>query len=418
MHNTKQKLASAFFIFLNGILIGQTNIQVNELLQKTFTAIDQVPQHQAISFLKNSPQELPLIEKLEFRTETDEWDWQAQEYIFRTSFNGRKAKSVQRKLTNHQLKIYELQQAEAGEKLLSKRYTLINDWYFLAKKIDLLEQQREVFDDKKKTYQELMQKSQTFNMDGFLKNEESIHALNRERKLLETESKWLILSLIPDANHTNYSLTTNQWITVKQMEKILKENGADIFGNSRYILQNQKIELSKSELELEKAETKKILDFAQIKYRNNDKLNFGQEWSIGVSFNIPTRSTNRVKQNKAILEVLEEDYKQRLLTENLKEKIKEQYFLFERQRDTYELLKKQIDDNQTETMLANNLNHPNINILTLLKAKENTINNKKELIKIEYSLYSIYLNILKLSGKFAQTPKVNFLSETFEPIKK
>ena len=112
----QQKEISAMirFFFLPLMLLvtytsaGQTVVSSYQLLANELdSSLIQLLQDNR-TYLKNTNQEMPLINKLEFRTETDELDLGRQEYVFRISFNGKKSREVQQKITQSQGRLYEL----------------------------------------------------------------------------------------------------------------------------------------------------------------------------------------------------------------------------------------------------------------------------------------------------------------------
>ncbi|HFA50029.1 MAG TPA: hypothetical protein ENJ95_13555 [Bacteroidetes bacterium] len=366
-------------------------------------------------FLKNSPQNLPLIEKLEFRTETDELDFGRQEYLFRVSLNGKKAQQAQSHLNQNNIHIYENQQMVYQQEELKKKYTDIIDWYYVDIAIQLLKEKRVLLEDKKTIFEKMMGNATGFDIDDYLKNEEALQTLGRDLMRLEHYKMRLVQQLI--LNKEMFSeLEKEGWISVSQMQKTISRIKVDLLKNPKYSQQLSNADFAKSEYDLKEAESEKIIDFVQLKYAGRDKLDLQRELSLGVGINIPTKATARTKLNKAALEIYDEKYKARLLEMGLLEKIEDSYASFGGLKNDYEFLQKNIKENGLENVLEKYMNSGNVHPLTLLRVKESILKNQKLLLKIEQELCLDYLRILELTGQLIQAPLVNYLSENLELI--
>ncbi len=395
---------------------GQGEISSTELLT-THLATQKNTPHEALLFLQTTNQKLPLVEKLEFRTETDEFDLERQEYLFRVSLNGTKAQKAQTQITQSSMRLYQTEVATQVQKKLKEQYQFIIDWYYLEREQDLFENRREILEDKRKTYEKMMSNNAMFSIDDFLKNDQNIQKIDRATALATTKKDWIFINLSIAAD-TLKELGLNQegWITVEKMKALQDQLEVDLLQNPKYAEQAAQVDFAKSQLDFEVARGKKVIDFLQMKYRGDDKLEFGQEWSVGLGVNIPTNLSVRRKQNEAILEILEEERQMRLLQENIFSKIQENQFLFKTYYQEYELLKTQSENRSVEESLSQHLDNPNVNIITLLKVKENQLKTIEDLLEIEKILTLLYLDNLDLSGNLEQAPLINHLTEALQPI--
>ncbi len=395
---------------------GQGEISSTELLTTHLTTQKNTP-HEALLFLQTTNQKLPLVEKLEFRTETDEFDLERQEYLFRVSLNGAKAQKAQTQITQSSMRLYQTKDATQIQKELKEQYEFIIDWYYLEREQELFENRKKILQDKRTTYEKMMSNNATFSIDDFLKNDQNIQKLDRATALATTKKDWIFINLsLATDSLKEMGLSQEGWITIEKMKALQDQLEVDLLQNPKYAEQLAQVDFAKSQLDFEMARGKKVIDFLQMKYRGDDKLEFGQEWSVGLGVNIPTNFSVRRKQNEAILEILEEERQMRLLQEDIFSKIQENQFLFKIYYQEYELLRAQSQNRSVEESLSQHLDNPNVSILSLLKVKENQLKIIEDLLEIEKILTLLYLDNLDLSGKLEQAPLMNHFTEALQPI--
>ncbi|MCG8329866.1 MAG: TolC family protein [Chitinophagales bacterium] len=403
-----------YISFCSFSLNAQKSITSTDILTAYIQNASKLP-NEALSYMQNSPQKMPLSEKLEFRTESNQLDWQQQEYLLRWSLNGGKARQAHQELVQNQMQILKVEDNARVQDKLMQQYHFIIDWYILNKQDSLLEQKRIILEDKKKVYEQAMALHTDFNIDDWLRNDQRLQSMKQKKQEFLSKQRWILENMpLTKNSEIEYTLSGQDWISIQTLQEIVKDVHFDGSKNPEYIMQEAKTAFAKAELELEKAKGQKIIDYIQIKYRGDDN-NFKEEWSAGLGFNIPTKSSSRLKRNKAMLELLEEKKEQQWLEEDLAEKIRAVYFSFQHQLEQYIMLEASIQDDQIEKTLMQHISNPDIEILTLLKIKENKLSKQEDLLTLEAVLLYSYISLLELTGKLAQTPTVNFLSNSLEP---
>ena len=362
-----------------------------------------------LQFLKESKQSMPLVDQMEFRTETDELDIDRQELLFRMSFNRRKARKVQDELTKNNIQYYEQQAQLQQEFYLIDRYEQIVDWYYAVQELNLLNEKKIILEDKKTVYQKIIANSLEIEIDDLLSVEEDLQQLEREVLQLDYQKDYVIQQLFPDQNREDPLLNGENWITIETMESVLNTIEDSVANNLEQAMLATRTDFAQLEYDLKKAEAGQILDFVQMKYNGRARLDFYKEWSFGVAFNIPLKSSSRVRMNKAQMDVFEEQYEEELLDIELADKIREDYAEFAGLAREYKLVRKYISDNSLETNLKEYAG--TIQPVTLLRVKENRLRNRLALQKIEKELCQLFLDILWNKGVLFQTPVRNYLSD-------
>lgn len=393
-------------------LSAQTQITTTQLLGNQMMLKGDSLLQRNLDFLKNSEQGMPFVEDMEFRTETDELDFSRQEYLFRMSFNNKKARKVQDGMTENNTRFYEVKAQILKEEELVNRYELIIEWYYLQKDLSHFFEKKILLEDKQVVYRKMLTNAVVVNITDLLKIDEDIQELDRDILQAQLQQKEIIRQLFTDfPNPGKITLDSTTWISLDKMELVLREAKDDPVANLDQALQMLRVNTEQLKYDMEKAESKRILDFVQLKYAGRNSLNVQKEFSVGVGVQIPTKSTGRVKINEAMLDMLDEEYQQEMQTATLHKRIDDRYAQFYALLEEYNLIQQQIKDSDLQRVYdkysANGAIHP----ITLLRMKETFLKNRRALRRLEEEACFTFLEILTYKGLLSQTPTVNYLSE-------
>lgn len=364
-----------------------------------------------IEFLKNGNQSLPLIEKMEFRTETDELNLRRQEYVFRMSFNGKKSRKVQDQLTQSSIQINELKDQLLQKEILEDRYEYIAEWFYIEQEIQSRQAEQIIHEDKLKVYQRMLTNTPEIDISNILKAEEDLQDIERDILQLNQKKQYIIQLLLPEEKNAKALVDTSNWVSLETMQRLLTEIKDQPVQNLEQALQLSQVNFAQLEYDLEKADGKRVFDFAQIKYAGRDKLDFYREWSLGLGINIPTKSSNRVDINEAQLEIFQEEFQLAALELDIEEELILRYNQFENAMNEYELIKTQIVESELAKIYEKYRTISGVHPLTLLQLKENLLEKERDLIRLEKDCCLVFLEILELKGKLSTTPAVNYLSD-------
>jgi hypothetical protein len=407
-----ESLTVFVFILFASSVIAQKSFTSTQLLANDLEVELDLLLQNNLQFLKENKQGMPVIDKMEFRTESDRMDFDRQEFLFRMSFNKGQARKVQDEITQNNIKLYETKAHLLDENELEKRYELIVDWHYGMMELKRLEEKKILLEDQRTIYQKMMANALVIDINDLLKTEESLQELERDAAKLEHLKVYAIQQLLPDEKEpTNCELAAASWISIQTMQNVLNENEGLPANNLKLALQQVEVDYSQLEYNMEKAEANKILDFVQLKYTRREKLEVYRQLSLGLALNIPTKSAARVKLNKTQLEVYDEQFKKQLIEANLEEEAAIYFSVFNALVKEYELIQQQISNNNLEETFEKYSAAQEIHPLTLLRIKENILENKRIVKEIEKDACLIFLKILKIKGLLLQTPATNYLSD-------
>ena len=417
----RKRFSSGFLslVFLFAYLGGfaQTSLTTTQLLSDKPIIPGSTLLQSNLQFLKETKQGMPVIRGMEIRSETDEADLSRQEYMFRMSFNNKDVRTVQDNLVKNNVRFYELKSQLIEEAALIDRYELIVDWYYVDEELSYLQEKKILYEDEKTIYQKMLANSLELDINNLLKVNESIQELDRNVLQLNLRKEYLMGQLLPDLDlSAGYGLNNRGWISLQTMEMVLNGVKDLPFNNLAQAIQEVELGMERLQFDMEEAESNQVLDFIQLKYAGRNNLEFKNELSFGIGFNLPTKSTSRIKLNEAKLDIFDEELKQEILEANFKEKMEDYYAGFNALLKEHQLIQQQVSNNELEKTFEKYSKAGAVHPLTLLRIKESLLRNKRDLQKIEEEACMLFLKILGDKGLLSQSPVINYLSDGLEAL--
>ncbi len=399
-----------FGVFIQTV-VAQNTLSTSSILAtaKTQTAI--TLQERKIDVLNAQSYKLPFLEKVDFQTETDRFDLQRQEYRVRTSFN-----SWDEMRSLKQQKAANLVKEQAERTVLFKdvlydRYALIVEYRFEQAALNMYRQLSTVFVDKRDVLQKMARLSTNFNIEDLIKAEEA--AFDFQQKMLQSEGSIRNINqfLKRTFNTTDsLQLDTADWLPLSKIRFLVSELPTTAEKNPVLTYQQAAIGAVQSDYNLEKAETKKIIDYAQIRNSARNKDGLVRDWSVGLGIAIPYRGSSKMELNKIAFKRLEAENKLKNLQNNFDLEI------FNVQQDLdlifkeYDFVAKQVNESQTLYALDHYANIQGAPPLVLLQMQELVLKRQAQLVTFEHLAFQKYIKWLDLTGKLSEMPLRNYLS--------
>jgi hypothetical protein len=413
----KLLLTFTLIICFKTIVFSQNNNSISStaFLATAKTKSTVLRQQIKVDVLKSTRYALPFLEKVNFQTQTDRFQLQRQEYQSRASFNG--FEEIKREKQWHQanIKTEEAEQDVLFQDILLDRYNLLVEYKYALNALNLYRRIYLVFKDKRDVLQKMAKLTTDFSIEDLIKAEES--AFQYQQKISEKEN--LIYRLNQYAqlifnSKDSFSLDTSNWIPLSNLRDFATNLPQNARKNALLTHQEAKINLVQATYDVEKASTKKILDFGQLKYGARPSNVLQTELSIGVGFVVPYRGSSKTILNKLNFKQLEEKNK----LQDIQEDLAIQLFNAQKELETtfkeYDLTQKQINESQTLYSLDHYMNMQGGSPIVMLRMQELVLQRQARLIDLEHDAFVQYLKILSWSGKMAALPLQNYLSANFE----
>lgn len=404
-------------LIMSGDLLSQRESGVSDYL-KTATIDESVKyQQRKYNYYQGLDLDLPMLEKLEFRTETNDFKPREQEMLIRAKPISKHVKKAQKDYNNTSLELIKKEVNVLLNQSLKSRYDRILKYHSHIQQLDYYRKQQILYADKVG----LLRKSYAlpgFNILDLLNAQEKEEEINRAVFDLENELRIIEKRINIDLSQdSQFRYDPSQLIsiqdlknTIDQLPELVPINHAELKAISL------ELESSKKEHDLVEAKNKWSLGFIQAKYGYDKDNPIVQNFSIGLGVEIPLKKIQSIglvdkkadvfdKENKYVLHSNYLIYKSEVLMDKL--------FYYKNQHD---FILDQINNSQAEYALREYQKHAGAPPLVILELRENTL--KKEMIKwkLEVSIMQTFIDYLEAKGYLSDMPLRNYLSKGFEQL--
>lgn len=371
-------------------LYGQQEVTIDEIVAKVY---EQNTEFTADAY------KLPWIEELNVRSETRDWKLRKQSYSLRlrpVSLGERRASS----------QLYNSWQQELVYLKLDEVYDQVADIHELWIDQDFISRQIEL----KKQIVALLS---------------DVEKVNTKQSLIDANKLSLLLAVKSRIAEINNGIILDQKRRYDKLraisgqvqgDYILQADSIDVNGyiqsakesllatNRPYISNSDLLDLQvlRNEMELEKAENNRVLDFVSLEYRGPHDNYLEERVSLGMSFNLPFFNGNQLSIAKIKVEQEQEQYKiEKVKQESLAKltKIKESIFSNVFEYDSYNKLYSEIEAENLQ-LISNMERQAIINPSIKLNHRIQVIENKLSLLKIQESIVKNYLEYLRATDKY------------------
>lgn len=371
-----------------------------------------------VEYLNGRPYRLAPIQKMEFRTETNQLDLVRQEYALRVNpanpwelhQNNRYFKELKASI--------ELEKGIILKEVLIERYTLIIELVTYAGLHDLAQRKLELT----QTSLSMVEKQQLsgyFDGEDYvdLKLEEMDKSVDVDEAAYETENAIRkVSSIFPDAAASAKTWNISEVVSIEQIEKLLDSLQTALPEATSLSYYQKRIDLADREFRLEKNNIN--FGYLQAKYQDFRIEQGRKPWSIGLGVTIPVFNPNKGDMAKRRLESIES---QQELKEAKAEMDKDQVRLREQLRDLIASHRK-IEDKikaLNVSSLAKTLNTiQKSNPVAGVRFQGNLIKLEELALKLKQNILITYTEWLASTDALQQVPLTNYLSRNLETLDK
>lgn len=363
-----------------------------------------------LDFLETKDHSLPLIQELEIRTETNDFDIKEQEYVVRLSPNLPHQQRAQDAFHASFIRLTELEIQKRLHQDLSEKYAQIVDYHFLPKINSDLKALEKLYQQKSIVLKQRVG-SLDFDINQIIEAEEQFFKIQED--ILSKEQAFNSLSKTLKSNQNIDSLKTN-FVTPTQITAIISNDYAFNFLETQESQSER--DLLQKEYGIEMAAIKNPLDFVQARYSARNSDPFREEFSIGLGFKLPFQGDKK-------MDLLELEYEQ---LEKQKEEItdsKEQKIAVNNSRQRienylsqYALLENQDKNSQARYTLDQLRKLRDTSPEQIINLQEILLKRQLKLHQLEYKIYREYAKWLRLSELTIARPLQNHLSKDSERL--
>jgi hypothetical protein len=369
-----------------------------------------------VDYLNGRPYRLAPVQKLEFRTESNQLDPTRQEYALRVN----PANPWELRQNNQYFK--ELKSSIALEKgiilkeVLIERYFLIVELVTYAGLRDLAQRKLELT----QTSLSMLEKQQLsgyFDGEDYvdLKLEEMDKSVDVDEASYEAENAIRkVSSIFPDAALSAKTWSLTDVVTIEQIEKLLDSLQTALPEATSLSYYQKKIDLADREYRLERNNIN--LGYIQAKYEDFRIEQGRKPWSVGLGVTIPVFNPNKGDMTKRKLESIES---QQELKEAKVEMDKDQVRLREQLRDliaSHRKIEEKIKALNVSSLASALNTNQKSNPIAGVRFQGNLIKLEELALKLKQNILLTYTEWLASTDALQQVPLTNYLSRNLETL--
>ena len=368
-------------------------------------------QNQKVNHLANVSYNLPFIEKLELRTETNDFNFRKQEYLIRVSPNSLKSMRTQKQYQETVQYMTKMELEATQNEALRMRYDLIVDYVFQKKILAVKYKQQALLKDKIT----LLKRSISlpdFDILELIEAEDDQQ--ENQRDIMDLENA--IITLVNSIHISKSPIQADSFkvLDIKDLKKILIEHQPNKTVNHPLLkVQSAKAYNRILEYEWEAAKSKISLAYFQTKYAYDDAPvdGFRKSVSVGFGFDIPFKSAGRLDLNELQIGILESESQYRNFKTQLIDQKQSSLNRLNNLIQKHALVSDQLKEGQAEFVLKEYQKIAETPPKAIVKLRENTLRTTLLVQELEYKIMQSFIEYLDYSGLLIQRPLKNYLSE-------
>jgi len=362
------------------------------------------------NFLNTKPYRLAPIQKLEFRTESNQLDPERQDYALRLN----PANPWEVKRTNQYFKTYqELLQLDRDRLLkesLLARYEVIIGWMYYQE-ISLLKEEDKLNTEKLLSILEGQRYSSYFDAGDYVKLKldqvEKVIELEEARFEIDNQRR-RVEGLFEKAKLKTIHWPASQIISLQRLEAVVDSLSALQTSGGEVAYREKQMDLANTEWLLEKSNVN--VGFLQTQYQNFRIEQGRKPWSISMGVTIPVFNPNKGDMTKRKLEMIEAEgdrdqakSEQQTGRELMQAKIKS---LLKRHHEINTMM----NDLSVGTLATTLQRINDSNPTAVVQLQSNLIKLKTMAARLRQEVLLAYLEFLSYSEVVQQRPLINYLS--------
>ena len=404
------------FLALGHFLKAQINSDVVTILNTTFS-------DGSVNFLSEKSYQMltmnygiPFIEKIEVRSETNDFDFEKQDLVVRVSPNNGANRNAFKSYHQSVQHMSKMEHETQIMKSLSDRYYLIIDFVCSKEKLDIEHKKHTVALDKVKLLKKMISLS-SFDIVELIQAEDEINNLQRSIQRLDSHFQNVQFRISELIEKKEFEIKVEDIISVEEIKRIMHSKLN--MGNENH----QQVEVlsakhynSMMEHEWESTKTDFSIGFIQAKYGYEPNENFGNNFSLGIGFDFPLKGSARLNLNKLKMNILDSKSQYLMAKEEFERNVIQGYQKLNSLIDMHYLVKEQIEQGNADHALKEYSKQRMASPLAILKLTELNISNRSLLAEIKAEILTTYLLYIYSTGDIGIIPYKNFLDANLSKL--
>lgn len=412
------------FVAIQLILSLQISAAATTLTPHNFIATAKndtsIKAHKDMKFqLEDAPADTPYIERVELRAGIDDLDQMEQTYQLRFYPRAWGETSRSRKLTEIVSKADPLDETLYLCRAVKKRYQLVLEYIQAQELLKVFNSLKIVHMDRINVLQQKSATEIDYDISSLITAEDKLTKLQLD--LLELKSRITDLEITINrlaGYECDISFGSEAVIQMETIAEIIEDIKPQPENDNIYLKrQKYKIELARSELELEKARNRDYISFFQISHSFKDSdENWEEKTSAEIGIKLPLIRSDResVWRRKAVQKREEYQYEQEIAI--TLEKIAKLRIRLKNSLAQYNLLQTRNQKGNARRTFDKHLAMEGVDPLDLLNLKESILEKDIRLSEFTYDIRSDFIELMELLGRLTREPLTDYLSNKLEKI--
>ena len=368
-------------------------------------------QRELTRYLKDASSSTPYIDRMEFRTETEEFDLEKQKYSLRFYPKGWGETQYTKQVTKLASQSCRTEQLNYYNTALKMRYDLVLDYLETSSMIDLKRQLATVCEDRIHVLNKKSAGSLSFDISELIAAEELLTELRLELVGLENKITGLNhqISVAADSQKP-VAFDRRRLIDISAIEKKIHELPQEItLNNVKLKDQKDKMDLANSKYMLEQAKGRDYLSYFEVSYDSDDYDDAKKACSIEVAIKLPFINSDQDGVNRKKVNYMKERLQYNEERRSLSEKRISMIRVLDRLIQQYTLLEANKKNSNAEVSFKAYLKMDGMDPLNLLKIKESIIKSDIQLEKTAFNIRWRFIELMDIMGSLPATPFKNYV---------
>lgn len=369
-----------------------------------------------IDYLNQKPYRLSPIQKMEFRTESNQLDPNRQDYALRFNpANPWEIKNTNKYFTEYKSLLWLEKQIALKEALVLRYHHVIQ--YGYLQELSNIEKEKSRLLEKQLSIMEAQQFSDFFKAEDYL--ELKLDFIDQSTEVEEAHfdlnnQVLQMAGLYPSAIIDSIGWTLQDLISIDRIAEVVDSLSANLNPSANLSYREKQITLANTEYNLEKSNIN--MGFMQAQYQHFRIAQDRSPWSLSLGFTIPIANPNKGDMAKKKIEVIEAEYER---DETELELVSEKNLAIYQIKNLivqYQELKTKSESLSKGSFSATLGSLNDSNPLPIIRFNANLLKLKTLETKLKNNIYLAYIAYLASTDQLQQTPLVNFLSYQLSPI--
>jgi len=264
-----------------------------------------------VDYFETAPTSTPYVDKIEFRTKTEDFDMSKQKYALRFYPKGWGETEYTDKLAETAKRSNQIEHEAYFNTALKQRYNLVLAYCEAASLLKLQQSLVAVYDDRIHVLRRQSQQNLDFNMDLLIEAEDQYIDLQLDRVKLENNLSRIVeqVKMASDSN-ARIDFQENQMAGIEIVEWVISDMDENSTIENVHLLdQRVKIELSEYKYQLEKSKNRDYLSFFQVAYDADEYDDMEKAYSVEFGFKLPFVNPDRNEVNRRRINHMKERLK-------------------------------------------------------------------------------------------------------------